>query len=122
NNIAYRGPIRGIAPPHQRVGRYLAGAHAESGGFDAGYNVMVWKNRTVSFPSYTYASWYQRSDDAWTFGGDDNYKVYDWCLGGNPYDLPNNWYAEYNPRPTSRTSGCAWHINDDAASLVNSSS
>ena len=111
-NIAYRSPIRGISLPHQRVGRYLAGAHGESNGFDAGYNVMVWKNRTISFPSYSYVSWYQRADDAWVFGN-DNYKIYDWSMGAAPYDLPNNWYAEYNPAPTSRTSFCTWHLNDD---------
>jgi hypothetical protein len=122
-NIAYRTPIRGIPPPHQRVGRYLAGAHAEGTDYNAGYNVMVWKNRTATFPGYTYLSFFQRSDDAWVFHGDSNYKTYDWSLGAEPYNLPNNWYAEYNPRPTSKTSDCSWHLNDDLSpgSLVNPS-
>src|SRR5205814_5920574 len=68
----------------------------------------------TSFPAYSYASWYQRSDDGWHFGGDDNYKTFAYSEGVGPYSLPNNWYMEYNPRPTSPTSGAAWHLNDDA--------
>jgi hypothetical protein len=120
-NLAYRPPIRGINPPHNRTGRYLAGAHGEGSGYNAGYNVMVWKNRTAIFPGYTYASWYQRSDDNWVFGGDNNYKCYDWSYGGEPYAMngsQNNWYAEYNGRPTSSSSSAQWHINDDGSSLV----
>ena len=29
----------------------------------------------------------------------------------------SNWYIEYNGRPTSKTSSCSWHLNDDGASL-----
>jgi hypothetical protein len=119
-NINYRTPIRGINPPHSRVGRYLAGAHAENGGYDAGYNVLIWKTRQNAVP-YTYMSWYQRADDAWTFAGDNNHKTWDVSASSDPYNLSANWYMEYNPTPSSRTSGCAWHINDNGSSLSNPS-
>src|SRR5690606_7528139 len=31
-NTTYRTPHRGISPPHGRVNRYIAGAHAQSSG------------------------------------------------------------------------------------------
>jgi hypothetical protein len=114
-NLGYRAPQRGISLPHNHITKYLAGAHGDSGNAGNGAAVMVWKNRTISsYPAYTYASWYQRADDAWVFGGDDNYKVFDFSHATGGYDLPYNWYLEYNPRPTSRTSGASWHILDDA--------
>ena len=48
------------------------------------------------------------------YGDDDNFKTFAYSKGNSPYKMPNNWYAEYNPRPTSRTSGAAYHLNDDA--------
>lgn len=118
-NMAYRAPMRGIGLPHKHVSKYIAGAHGDNSGYNAGYNVILYKNRTISsYPVYTYASWYQRADDAWTFCGDNNYKVYDYSMGTSPYSLPENWYLEYNGRPTSRTSTPSWHINDDYSSLV----
>jgi hypothetical protein len=123
-NVAYRTPQRGIALPHNRITRYIAGAHYGYEGFDAGYNVMFWKNRAfASYPAYTYASWYQRNDDAWVFQDnsnverDNNIKTFGFSKCCSPYEMPNNWYIEYNPRPTSRTSGANWHLNDDGASL-----
>ncbi len=114
-NIAYRNPQRGISLPHNNITRYIAGAHGDTGNAGNGANVAVWKSRTISsYPAYTYASWYQRTDDAWVFGGDDNYKCFDFTKGSGGYDLPNNWYLEYNPRPTSRSSGASWHLLDDA--------
>jgi hypothetical protein len=114
-NLKCRPPIRGIALPHNNVSMYMAGGHGEGGGADAGYNVMAYKARQISsYPAYTYASWYQRSDNAWQFCGDNNYKVFDYSRGTSPYDLPNNWYLEYNARPTSTTSAADWHILDDA--------
>ena len=116
--LQYRdAPYRGIAAPHNRVGRYMTGAHGDSNGYDAGYNVMVFRSRTISFPAYSYASWYQRCDDNWVFTGDSNFKCYDYSRGTEPYDLPNNWYTEYNPRPTSRTATPSWHANDDNGSF-----
>src|SRR5947207_1048391 len=118
-NLAYRTPSevgRNIPLPHNHITKYLSGAHyGASPGPQCGYSVIMWKVRTItSFPAYSYASWYQRSDDGWHFGGDDNYKTFAYSEGVGPYSLPNNWYMEYNPRPTSPTSGAAWHLNDDA--------
>jgi hypothetical protein len=131
--MQYRiAPYRGISAPHNRVGRYMTGCYGNSAGANAGWNVMVWKARTLGpFPQYTYVSWYQRCDDAWVFGGDDNFKNYDWSRGKSPYGdsygVTYNWYSEYNSRPTSKSSGCSWHLNDDAygtnsANLENTSS
>ena len=117
--LAYRTPAqvgRGIPLPHSHITKYISGAHAGSGA-NCGYNVIMFKTRTVSLPAYTYATWYERVDDNWTFGDDDNFKTFAYSVGTTPYELPNNWYVEYNPRPTSRTSGAAYHINDDGASL-----
>src|SRR5690242_11995798 len=116
-NMAYRFPMRGIALPHNNITKYLAGAHGGSGA-NGGGNVMVWKNRNIaSYPAYTYASWYQRADDAWVFGDDDNYKCFDFTHSTGGYDLPYNWYIEYNPRPVSRTAIPQWHMVDDAIYL-----
>ncbi len=118
-NLAYRSPAqvgRNIPLPHKHLTRYIAGAHfGPTPGPQCGYSVILWKTRTTtSFPSYSYISWYQRVDDNWRFGGDDNFKTFAYSQGSGPYNLPNNWYAEYNARPTSRTSGAAYHLNDDA--------
>jgi len=114
-NMAYRSPQRGIDLPHKHITRYLAGAHEGSGGANGGANVAVWKNRTISsYPAYSYISWYQRADDAWRFSGDNNYKVFDFSRGDGGYDLPYNWYIEYNDRPSSRTATPRWHLLDDA--------
>ena len=83
---------------------------------------MFWKNRTITtYPAYTYTSWYQRIDDNWQFGlgspPDDNLKTFAFSVCCSPYEMPNNWYLEYNPRPTNRTVTPSWHINDDGASL-----
>lgn len=118
--LAYRTPAqvgRGIPLPHSHITKYISGAHMPGTGANCGYNVIMFKTRTVSLPAYTYATWYERVDDNWTFGGDDNFKTFAYSVDTTPYELPNNWYLEYNPRPTSPTSGATWHINDDGASL-----
>lgn len=113
-NMHYTTPIRGIALPHKHISKYIAGAHGDSDGYDAGYNVMLFKNRTISsYPAYTYLSVYKRSDDNWSFCGDNNYKVFDYSMGKSPYTMPENWYIEYNGRPTSPTNTPGWHLNDD---------
>jgi len=123
DNLKCRSPIRGIGLPHNNISMYLAGSHAGNDGYNAGWNVIAYKNRTISsYPAYTYASWYQRSDDSWTFCDDNNYKVFDFSMGNSPYTMPENWYIEYNGRPTSRTSTPSWHLNDDGSSLQNSDS
>jgi hypothetical protein len=120
NNLGYRTPAeaaRNIPLPHNRITKYISGAHNPGTGANCGYNVIMFKTRTVTFPAYTYATWYERSDDNWSFGDDDNYKTFAYSVGTTPYELPNNWYLEYNPRPTSRTSSAAYHLNDDNGSL-----
>lgn len=79
-DVAYRMPIRGVSLPHPRITKYLAGAHNATGTVDGtcGRNVNVWKFKNVTYPSYTYISWYQRSDPNSVFGmqeGDNNYKI-----------------------------------------------
>jgi hypothetical protein len=121
-NTAYRAPQRGISLPHNHITRYIAGAHADNAGSNAGYNVIVFKNFTLpsSFPYYLYASWYQRADDAWVFGGDNNFKTFAYSVCCSPYEMPNNWYTGYGPPyPSSRTSGAQWGPNDDGHSMMN---
>jgi len=120
-NTDYRTEQRSIPMPHARTTKYLCGAHGNSNGADDGYNVMFWKNRTISLPDTSFWSWRQRYDDAWTFGlgdpADDNLKMFDYSNGTEPYDLPNNWYTEWNARPTSNSSSCSYHWEDDNSSL-----
>lgn len=119
-NTTYRSPQRGISPPHNRVGKYIAGAHGDSAGANAGYNVVFWKNMTLGSGSYVYASWYQRNDDAWVFGGDNNLKAFAYSNCCSPYEMPNNWYIAYGPpTPSSKSGGATWIINDDGKSLMN---
>lgn len=120
-DTACRTPRGGIELPHGNVTRYVAGAHAEDGGYDAGGNVILFKARSItSYPAHTYASWYQRVDDAWQFCGDNNFKTYDFSTGTSPYD-PTNWYIEYNPSPSNRTGSPYYHLNDNGSSLQNPS-
>jgi hypothetical protein len=118
-NVAYRTPAqvgRNVLLPHGHITKYISGAHyGPAPAADCSYNVILFKTRTVtSFPAYSYWSWYQRVDDRWRFGGDDNFKTFAYSEGSGPYNLPNNWYVEYNARPTSRSSSAAYHLNDDA--------
>ncbi len=128
-NVAYRD-VPAVSPPHGRgsnPNRYIAGAQYPSVPFDpeAGPNVMFWKNRTIaSYPAYTYASWYQRMDDAWVFQDgltqdtDNNLKAWDYSEGTEPYNLVANWYIEYNPRPSSNNDpNVGWNITDDGTAL-----
>jgi hypothetical protein len=110
-NLSYRLPQRGISLPHARDTRYIAGAHRDNDGPEAGYNVILFKTRTISsFPAYTYASWYQRADDAWVFGEDNNFKTFAVSTGNSPYESPTDyWYLAYNtPWPDSRTSAASY--------------
>jgi hypothetical protein len=116
-NTTYRIPQRGITLPHGRASRYIAGAHYPGTDAAAGYNVMFWKNRTIaSYPAYTYASWYQRMDSGWVFGGsgsDNNLKAFAVSVCCSPYEMPNNWYISYNEGPRNRTQTSNWIIGDD---------
>ncbi len=120
-NLAYRTPAevgRGIPLPHNHITKYIAGAHNPGAGYNCGYNVMFFKTATITSAGYIYLSWYQRVDDGWTFGDDDNFKTFAYSGGADsPYEPGLNWYLEYNPRPTSRTSSATWHMIDVGPSL-----
>jgi hypothetical protein len=120
-NLKCRAPIRSVGLPHSHDTMYMAGAHAETSGAYSGYNVMAYKNLSIS-SGYLYSSWYERMDPSWTFGlngGDNNFKIWDFSNGSEPYDLPNNWYVEHNPRFMSASDrGGAFHVVDDATLLT----
>lgn len=120
-NTIYRGPMRGIDLPHSHVSRYIAGSHAQTTGADSGYNVVVFKNIALQpFPFNIYASWYQRADDAWVFGENNNFKTFAYSNCCSPYEMPNNWYTAYGPpHPNSKTDHVQWLFTDDGASLMN---
>jgi hypothetical protein len=112
--LRYTTPIRNIALPHSHISRYIAGGH----GGAQDLMVMFWRNRTMgAFPQYTYISWYQRGDDKWVFGGDNNYKMYDFSVGTRPYNGATNWYTAFEPPlPDSPTALAKWVVNDDCLS------
>lgn len=111
-NTNYYNPMRGVEPPHSHDTRYIAGAHATNTGAYTGQDVIFFKGITLqSSPSYVYASWYQRADNEWVFGGDNNFKTfaYNW-----------NWYTCYGPpHPGSNTDSAQWAVNDDGPSMAN---
>lgn len=110
-NIGYYAPMRGIGLPHSHDTRYIAGAHAADTGANSGYDVMMYKAiKLPAFPYYIYVSWYQRADNQWTFGGDNNFKIFDYSEGTEPYAVANNWYICYGPpHPSSNTdNGLQW--------------
>lgn len=110
-NTNYYSPMRGINPPHPRDTRYIAGAHAANKGAYSGYAVMVYKSIPLpTLPYYIYASWYQRADDQWHFGGDNNFKTFDYSEGDNPY-ANKSWYTCLGPpHPGSTSDGAQWVI------------
>ena len=126
-NTNYHDPMRGVAPPHSHDSRYIVGnqyapavATAVPGGAVGGGNVVVFKNiKLPPFPFYIYASWYQRLDDAWSFGAVNNIKTFAYSACCSPYEAPNNWYTAYGPpHPTSNADrGSQWVITDDGKSL-----
>ncbi len=120
-NTNYYAPMRGIDLPHGHDTRYIAGAHAQNTGANTGHDVVVFKNISLpAFPFYIYASWYQRADDAWVFGGDNNYKTFAYSVCCSPYEMPNNWYTAYGPpHPGSPSDIAQWVITDDGRSLLN---
>jgi len=108
-NTNYYSPMRGINPPHSHDTRYIAGAHAANTGAYSGYNVIFFKTISVQpFPFYIYASWYQRADNEWVFGGDNNFKTFDYSEGDSPYG-PHSWYTCYGPpHPGNNTDSAQW--------------
>ena len=109
-NTNYYSPMRGINPPHSHDTRYIAGAHATTAGAYSGEIVTFFKNIPLQpFPFYIYASWYQRVDNRWTFGGDENFKTFAYSNCCSPYEAPNNWYTAYGPpHPASTTDEAQW--------------
>lgn len=121
-NLRCRAPIRGIQPPHSNVSNYMAGAHGETNGYNAGWNVMAYKTRTITtYPAYGYYSWYERNDPNWRFGigsnGDNNHKTWDFSEGTEPYSMPPNWYVEHKPSFSSATGSGEFHLLDDAGNF-----
>jgi hypothetical protein len=118
-NTGYYSPMRGIAPPHAHDSRYIAGCHAANTGADSGYAVMAWVNiQAPALPSYIYASWYQRADDQWHFGGDNNFKTFDYSLGTEPYAAGQSWYTAYGPpHPNSNTDNGVQWVNETGTGL-----
>ena len=120
-NLGYYAPMRGISLPHSHVTRYIAGAHAANTGANSGYAVMMYKSIALpALPYYIYASWYQRVDDQWHFGGDNNFKTFDYSLGDEPYAFNQSWYLCYGPpHPNSATDvGLQW-ANETSTPLSN---
>jgi hypothetical protein len=120
-NTGYYAPMRGIQPPHSHDSRYIAGAHAGSAAANAGYDVIFFKNITTStYPYYIYASWYQRIDQNWVFGGDNNYKVFAYSLCCSPYENPNDWMVTYGPpHPNSLTdTGIQWMLGANDGTIL----
>jgi hypothetical protein len=120
-NTGYYNPMNGVSPPHSHDARYIAGAHAGSVGAYSGIDVVFFKNFPLqAFPFYVYASWYQRADSHWVFGGDNNYKTFAYSVCCSPYELPNDWFTAYGPpHPGSITDSAQWTIGDNANSLQN---
>lgn len=79
--LARRNVIRGIQPPHARVGRYLCGAHNLDGNGSharGGNNVMFWRSFARQHPVSVYQSCWMRADPSWVFNSqtDNNFKCY----------------------------------------------
>jgi hypothetical protein len=130
--IGYRSAQRGIALPHNRITKYICGCHGDGwspNGAAGGANVFFSKNRTQSFPCYSYWSFYRRYDDNWQFQypgigdgtNDNNLKVFGLSTGSDGIygGMPNNYYVAYNtPYPDQATdtgAQCQLAMWDDAA-------
>ena len=116
----YRAPMRGISLPHNRITRYIAGGHGVGLGPKDGTIVAFFKDRTItSYPAYTYVSWYQRADDEWVFGEDNNFKTFLVSGSSFGYAAPDYWYLAYNvPLPDSRTSGASYIFGADSSGVA----
>jgi hypothetical protein len=121
-DTAYSAGQRGVAMPTPFTAKYITGCSANYLGADNGYNIMVWKSRTIgALPQYTYASWYSAADPAWQFSlpptpHDGNFKEYDWSIGGNPYGSAN-LYTSLQFTTASGTIIRQW--NDDDSAMQN---
>ena len=119
-NTGYYPPMRGVSPPHSHDARLIAGAHAANTGAYSGYMVMMFKSLYLpTFPCTFYASWYQLADKEWHFGGDNNFKTFDYSEGGNPY-ASGSWYTAYGPpHPGSSSDTNAQWVNETDTPLKN---
>jgi len=127
SNMQYMTPIRGVNPPHNRVGRYLTGAHEGCANSTTGVNVAVWKDFNKVEGGYLYLSYYSFVDTGWVFNvgaspADGNFKTFGYSVQGSIYELPNNWYETlwdslgrglWSQTVTNFTSA----INDDSSQL-----
>lgn len=113
----YRTMQRSQPMPHSRTSHYLSMANWQNGGYDDGWNAMVWKTFNFVSPMNVFLSYRMRNDTAFDSG--DNYKFFDYSYGGEPYNMNtptvNNWYNGINGGLTSGNLGMC--INDDGASL-----
>ncbi len=114
----YRTPAalgRGVATAHANASKYLCGAHYPGGGGTTGSNVGVWKNRSVSLPAYTYASWYERIDPDWNWNldsGSDQYKMFAWGIGSWPYGDGTSQYWYMEKQSAQGATGIDIHASD----------
>lgn len=118
-NLAYYSPMRGVNPPHSHDSRLIAGAH-NGGNWQTGTDVVFFKNIALpAFPFYIYASWYQVADKKWVYGGDNNYKTFEYSNCCSPYEMPNNWFTAYGPpHPDSSTDSPMWVWTDDGHAML----
>jgi hypothetical protein len=128
SNMQYlAAPVLGVKPPHNRVGRYLTGAHEDSGNFHTGQDVAVWKDFNKVEGGYLYLSYYSFVNPGWVFTGgmtpeDGNFKTFGYSVQGSIYELPNNWYeAQWDGQGRGLFSQTATSyetiINDDSSQL-----
>lgn len=120
--MQYTSPIRSVTLPHSHVTKYMAGVHGDSGGANDGYDVLVWKNITASYPTTVYFSAYFRADPNWVFdpaGLDNNFKNFVYSNGSGPYSSGGYWYAQYTGQGTNAVNwGGGWDWNDSSGSLT----
>lgn len=119
-NLGYYGPMRGVSPPHSHDTRFIAGAHNGTN-WQTGADVVFFKNiQLQTFPFYIYASWYQVADKNWVYGGDNNYKTFEYSVCCSPYENPNDWFTAYGPpHPGGPTDSPQWLYTDNGHSLLN---
>lgn len=91
--MARRGIIRGVQPPHARTGRYICGAHNLDGhgsSANGGNAVVIWKAFPAQYPIDIYQSCWMRCDPGWTFSAtnDNNLKGYKLAYTNSPATSP----------------------------------
>lgn len=110
-------PFRTVSPPHNRVGRFITGAHGEGANpFDAtkGPNVVCWKNfagnPTVS-PIPLYVSYWQRYDPNWQFAASgNNIKPCIYGMNSPPTLGSRIWFSYMAHLPLDYTDFTKWQL------------